>query len=135
MAAVLRPLGDCPRAQSRVNRSEGSVGLVRVTCFTPTDSLVNRGGLTRRPVYSAGFLDKSIRLENNVDKTVTISGDTHRRRRRAGNHVQARRGGFWGVLGLFNTRSNLARDRGSQVVRRVFRATLYLVCHPVASEL
>lgn len=102
MAAVLRPLDDCPRAQSRVNRSEGSVGLVRVTCFTPTDSLVNRGGLTRRPVYSAGFLDKSIRLENNVDKTVTISGDTHRRRRRAGNHVQAWRWAF-GACSVFST--------------------------------
>lgn len=94
MAAVLRLLNDYPCVQSVMSRPEGSVGLDRVACFTPTDSLVNRGGLTRRPVYSAGFLDTSIRLENIIDETVTMRGDTDCRCRCPGNHVQGV--AFWG---------------------------------------
>jgi len=93
LAAVLRPLNDYPCVQSVMSRPEGSVGLDRVACFAPTDSLVNRGGLTRRPVYSAGFLDKSIRLENIVDETATMRADTHCRCRYPGNYVQE---GFFG---------------------------------------
>jgi hypothetical protein len=105
LAAALRPLNDYPCVQSVMSRPKGSVGLDRVACFAPTDSLVNRGGLTRRPVYSAGFLDKSIRLENIVDETATMRADTHCRCGCPGNYAQ---GAFWGALGLFKTQSNLA---------------------------